>query len=497
MKETIKKYPLFPYALSLFFVLHGFTENSDIVPPKDAVLLFLKYAGFSIVLTLLFWLVYKSFIKAGLVVFFIMMYNFFFSIVHDFFNKNFSDTFLTKYSFILPASIIGFIILIIYIRKTNKKFITTTKYLNWLFIILILIDIVNLAIKSIRESAPPDVVLSKEFTNCDTCSKPDIYLILTDEYAGKTQLQDIFGFDNSTFLNELKTRGYHIVPESRGNYNFTHYAMASMFNMDYLTGITGEHSSHNDLSISYNTLKKSKTLGFLLNQGYSFYNYSVFDFNGQPSVATSPFIPGKTLPITAQTFIHRIRRDLGFHLITTLKLKWVMSKFYYEPLTNTEKVYELTKKIAAKKTTTPKFVYTHLIMPHYRYYYNSKGQPAPFEKIIDDSYCIDKNAYIEYLQYTNGKLLSLIDQIKKSSEKPPVIILMSDHGYRQFLSPEDIKQVDKKYYFMSLNAINFPNGNYSLFYDSMSNVNQFRVILNSLFHQKLSILKDSTIFLAQ
>ena len=42
-----------------------------------------------------------------------------------------------------------------------------------------------------------------------------------------------------------------------------------------------------------------------------------------------------------------------------------------------------------------------------------------------------------------------------------------------------------------------PDGNNSGFYDGMSNVNQFRVLLNSQFKQKLPLLKDSTNFLIE
>ena len=71
---------------------------------------------------------------------------------------------------------------------------------------------------------------------------------------------------------------------------------------------------------------------------------------------------------------------------------------------------------------------------------------------------------------------------------------MSDHGFRSF---EENEKVDNRYYFMTLNAVLFPTKDYSNFYDGMTNVNQFRVILNSLFHQKLPLLKDSTCFLKQ
>jgi hypothetical protein len=69
---------------------------------------------------------------------------------------------------------------------------------------------------------------------------------------------------------------------------------------------------------------------------------------------------------------------------------------------------------------------------------------------------------------------------------------MSDHGFRQFKEP-----VDKKYYFSNLISIYLPDGNYSGFYDGMSNVNMFRAFLNTEFGQNLPILKDSTIFLRE
>jgi hypothetical protein len=48
---------------------------------------------------------------------------------------------------------------------------------------------------------------------------------------------------------------------------------------------------------------------------------------------------------------------------------------------------------------------------------------------------------------------------------------------------------------MNLNATYLPEKNYSEFYDNISNVNQFRVLLHKEFEQPLSLLKDSTIFL--
>jgi hypothetical protein len=124
------------------------------------------------------------------------------------------------------------------------------------------------------------------------------------------------------------------------------------------------------------------------------------------------------------------------------------------------------------------------MMPHYPYYFDSKGNSLPVEKLT-----ALKNAnpqdYLEYLQYSNKRLIQLVDHILASSPNPPIIIILSDHGLQ--------KMGDRKYDFANLNAVRLPNKNYSLFYDSMTNVNQFRVIFNTYFNQHLPLLKDSTI----
>jgi vacuolar-type H+-ATPase subunit I/STV1 len=78
-----KKYPLFLYLLPVFFVLHGFTENYDFVPPKDALVLVIVYMGFALVFLLLSWLFYKNWLKAAIIATFIMAFHFFFGSVQD------------------------------------------------------------------------------------------------------------------------------------------------------------------------------------------------------------------------------------------------------------------------------------------------------------------------------------------------------------------------------------------------------------------------------
>lgn len=335
------------------------------------------------------------------------------------------------------------------------------------------------------------IKIQENFTACDSCDRPDIYLIIADGYPGHTELKDICNFENILFENELKNRGFYIIDDSRSNYNYTQYSIASMLNMEYLNGIDKNKNNSKGLSICYKKIKKNKVLQFLITSNYDFYNYSIFEIDRQPSVTDQPFLLRKTRTITNQTFTSRIWENLAYHLATDLKIKSFIHKLKTHDLNSNNLIYELTKKIATTTGKNPKFVYAHLMMPHYPYYFDSNGKQVPDEELREEKWT-DKNAFIGYLQYANKKFISLIDHIKKQPGKSPIIILMGDHGFREVK-----EKIDEKYHFMNLNSIYLPNRNYSAFYKGMSNVNEFRVLFNSQFGQQLGVLKDSTSYMTE
>jgi hypothetical protein len=166
------------------------------------------------------------------------------------------------------------------------------------------------------------------------------------------------------------------------------------------------------------------------------------------------------------------------------------SRVYYD-LENNLKLDSLTRDAVSSTDDEPKFVYTHLMMPHLPYYFDSSGKPQPVAKLTDAEFHTNKNAYISYLKYSNKKLLELIDFIKTTTKKPSVIILCGDHACRECLGTDR----EIKYQTMNLSAIYLSSGKYENFYRGMSNVNVFRSLLNSEFNQEIPILVDSTIII--
>jgi phosphoglycerol transferase MdoB-like AlkP superfamily enzyme len=126
-------------------------------------------------------------------------------------------------------------------------------------------------------------------------------------------------------------------------------------------------------------------------------------------------------------------------------------------------------------------------MPHPPFYFNKKGKQDDKATLIAENKSLPIKSYLEYLPYTNEVIKKIVNSILDNTKKPVVIILMGDHGFRT-------KQ-PKLYDFRNQNAIYISTGNYKGFYDGISNVNEFRVLFNNLFHASLPLLKDSTSFL--
>lgn len=484
----LKDNPVFPILLCLFFVFHGFVANLRSVAAVDAALLLLLYIVSTLIIAAIAWLLYRNIAKAALFAFVVMTYQFFFGKILDILKSISPILFFSQYRFVLPLSFLLFLLLITWLKKRKKPLQKLSLYLNILLLLLLVIDLGWLLYKTAMP--PKNKVLhpgTADLRLCDTCKKPDIYLIVADQYANNTALKEVFNFDNSAFTTELAHRGFQTIKNSSSNYNLTPFSIASLLNMDYLTREMGVKKQLN-VGYSYELIRNSSVIQYLTSSGYKFYNYSIFDFPNNPAHKYLSFLPYGTKLITAQTFTDRLASDIRsgikdgkFGSIAAQK------KIIYENLYFNDSIFALTRNISGQKNGTPKFVYSHLMLPHHPYYFNSKGEPLPLEKLLQFKKT-NSDDYIEYLKYGNKKLLALVDDILANSLTAPVIMLLSDHGFRH---PE--RTIDRKYDFMNLNAIYIPGKEYGQFNDSLAMVNQFRVFFNSCFNQNLHMLKDSTI----
>lgn len=477
---------LFVPLVVVFFILHTLFENYHHSLIFVAAKIGLYFLTISAAFILVFYFLFKDFYKSSLFTFFLISFNLFFGSLHDFLKTVFKGSFITKYTFLLIVSIAAFSFLYLLIKKTKKNITYWGSYFSLLCILLIVIDIAVYLPQIVRKNTFSYVKTNKlQPIACDSCKSPDIYLIVADEYAGKKELADILAFDNAQFENELIKRDFRIINNSISNYNATAYSMASLLNMNYIKEIKKSGVNHKDMLTCINLIENNCLTSFLIRKGYAIINNSPFDINKKKRLYTNPFFVSGEQIFTGQTFTQRLYRDIGYHFISSKVVKQKKDRHKINNLNAENSLYEAIAPV----NKSPRFVYTHFLLPHHPYYFDSSGKEKIYNKKIDN-YPEEKTDYIQYLIYTNKKLLTIIDHIQKNTKTPPIIILLSDHGYRQFTDTSM-----KQYQVNTLNAVFLPNGNYNGFYENISHVNLFRVLLNSQFGQNFPILKDSVIIL--
>lgn len=488
MQKILRTWPLFLLLLPAFFVLHGFVENFNAISFKDALHLFGIYIVASLVIFSFSWLFYRNISKAAFFSFCVMAFHFFFGSMQDLLKKMFDDAFITRYSFILPFFLIVFVLIIIALRKRKKEPAKINLFLNVLLCLLIGVDAGWLIDKVFSQKKNSSAIPSSVSATCDSCIKPDIYFLLFDEYSSSTALKELWDYDNNDLDSFLTQKGFSIQPYSRSNYNFTPFSMASALNMEYLKIPNPKACVVKDYSDCFSAIKKNKVCSFLQSLGYRIVNYSIFDLAKEPSPVAEDFLPLKTKLITAQTFLSRIKKDLFYHLlIGKFEIPWLTKNMIYTTYHNNERIINATLKESTSFSDVPRFIYSHIEMPHPPFYYTAGDKRTDKRILIEENEKLTPASYLKYIPKTNEVIKHIVNSIIINVKRPVVIILMGDHGFRT-RQPE-------AYYFRNQNAVYVSFRSQKWFYPNISNVNEFRVLFNNLFHTSYPLLKDSSCFL--
>ncbi|WP_188934740.1 sulfatase-like hydrolase/transferase [Puia dinghuensis] len=425
-----------------------------------------------------------------------MAFFFFYEAFIQVMTKHFPHRFFTGNSFLLLAGLLALIGVFIWLKKTKRRFPQLYLFLNTTLLVYILVDAGWLIGKLLYPPVNPLSVYSLEkgdtTTPCATCAKPNVYFLLFDEYASSLSLKEQFNYDNSCLDSFLIKQGFHINKQSRANYNLTPFSIASVLNMSYIEGLKdpGRIMSQ-DYTNTYHLIRNSKVISLFSREGYEVKNYSIFDLAGQPTKAWQSFLPLKTRLITARTLAERLNRHSTSLLVRYLGVKYFVVREYMKYYTGNEEFLKAVASEADQKTSRPRFVYAHFMMPHFPYLFDSSGNRRSDQQIYEEKFTNPATSYLNYLPYTNKRLAALVLHIRQNDSNA-VILLCGDHGYRGWTNKQPIR-----FQFQNLNAVYFPDHDYSRWDDKVSFVNQFRIVFNQLFDTKYPLVKDSAIALKE
>ena len=363
-----------------------------------------------------------------------------------------------------------------YLFKSKKTFAILHQYLNTLVLVLLLFEGGKIA-WNYYQTQQWYPAIREEFINYkgqnlakNNDEKPSVYHILMDSYTGSDALQKHWNFDNTELNNYLKTKGFYVARHAQGNYFHTRQVVPAMMNRDYFWDFKdGEKENAPAYLIALTGIRNARTFKDFEAMGYEMINLSVFDMLDLPAHREYSGIP-------ETSFLGFMLRKTVLDVYFEQKRNWTHHEAAIE-------ILEEMKSIAKRTNAPPTYVYAHLMIPHYPYFFDREGNIQKGREA--EKHWSNKEHYLDQLIYTNQLLMSTIDEILNSSETPPIIILHGDHGFR-FLEG---KAKDEAAYSI-LAAFYFPKKNYAQLHDSISPVNFYRATLNANFDTDFPLLKD-------
>ena len=379
-----------------------------------------------------------------------------------------------------------FAIVIVICARKIKDWHRATRLFNLFGFILLTIPLITTASvffkssQSIHRAASPARAQS-------TGEKPDIFYIILDGYPRQDVLQKLHQFDNSSFLDFLKTKHFRILENSHSNYPGTSLSLASSLNFSYLDDLVPQKEirSGNRWFLK-KLIEKNRTLEFLKNQGYRTAAFDSGYFTTEMKHVDRFYATG--------WFLNEFHEAL---LDTTPA--WVIFKNIGRYEMQRRRILYILENLAnVKDSSRPVFVFAHVMALHPPYVFGPDGEERNdgnsslkfWQDFGEPSNEERSQQYQDQLTFVNKKIKSAVEGILANRTRPVLIVLQGDHG-SSFVSPE--QEADFLHErFSILNAILLPSENQ--LYDSMSPVNTFRVILNAIFQAGLPLLQDRSFY---
>ena len=337
---------------------------------------------------------------------------------------------------------------------------------------------------------------AEDFSRLAGDIKPDIYYIILDGYARADVLQEVYAFDNTEFLDALRSRGFFVAELSHSNYSQTQLSLASSLNfeyLDYLSFASGRSTNRDPLG---GLILESRVRSWLEEAGYQFFLSGEYLFAEIRDPAIVFFEPNQTALTTFESLL--LESCMFEILVDTGQVD--ISNYTYQ--THREKIlngFAMAERLAS--STSPKFVFVHIIAPHPPFVFDQNGDPIQPDweyTIFDDNIVtrgIDNyiDGYRNQLAYINTLTIEAIDNILDQSPSPPIIILQADHGPGSLYSATvDTSCVKER--LSILNAYLLPPEAEAALGPTITPVNSFRVIFDAVFGGSLGQLPNVSYF---
>jgi len=357
---------------------------------------------------------------------------------------------------------------------------------NTLLVMTLALVVYNLAViapvevqKTQQEKAA--VIPVTGVDNSASTQYPDIYYVIFDEFAGFPANSAYFHSDTiSEFETFLQQHHFFVAANSRAVTINTQTEMATRLNLH-------QYYLSDDPAVTNAVLDNSKVMQTLKSYGYTTAVLNMF-FQGIQADYNLPYDPQQISGMATDEFKQTFFGDTMFDAFNS----YFLSSTEADQKQRDMILYTLNQTVNLPTSLkSPKFVYTHLLLPHDPYIFDKNGNLLPPE----DNY--DNHFYQGQYEYTAKVAEDLITKLlaKANPSNPPVIIVQSDEGARNIQRRDQnnvvlggvLENYDINNAYYILNAMYLPGYNTTQLPNDLAPIDTFVVILNHYLNAGLTV----------
>jgi hypothetical protein len=321
----------------------------------------------------------------------------------------------------------------------------------------------------------------------------DVYYLIFDRYASAVNLAEHYGYDNSPFLDALRERGFYVAEGAHANYIKTPLSLVSSLSMEYLDAeaLVADADSAADAGPIHRRLRGQLPVPTELKRlGYRYVHIA----NWWEPTATNAGADVVYRYEAGSEFSSALLRMSALGAIGA----GTGAQPYDRAVLYEHTLYEFRVLERLADDEDPTFAFAHFLVPHPPYVFETDGSFVRDEPVATED---ERAGYLRQLEYTNGRILGLIDRLLAvPPDERPIILLQADEGpfparydgaearfdWRRATTAE----LAEKFGILSAYYLPGVEPEAAGLSPAITPVNSFRVVFNAYFDADLPLLPD-------